>query len=345
MSETPAPARRNRGLFVVIFLGVVFFTLLALLILVTGRKGGEAQPQSGTLTVLPQKLRIRTEPNANAPVVTTVNSGDQLSMLEERGEWVRVQALDGLSGWTERNALERTAERERRLARYTAIRKLPPLSGVATARTPLYAGPGIFYPVVGELPDRTEVKVFTRDHDFYAIDRGSEVAYADIDSIDVSASGAPQLNVSTSTAPSAPTETTAAAAQTPPPGETTPASQEPPPPAEPAPARAEERADREIDGRVYSVVPAGGTQPEEIERVVPRYPAAARHSGIGGAVVIRGIVRRDGTIDDVQILKDLPFGLGESAREAVERWRFRPATYHGDPIDVYYTVTVNFRLQ
>jgi len=34
--------------------------------------------------------------------------------------------------------------------------------------------------------------------------------------------------------------------------------------------------------------------------------------------------------------------LLEAGCEAVQRWRFRPATYRGDPIDVYYTVTVNF---
>jgi len=96
---------------------------------------------------------------------------------------------------------------------------------------------------------------------------------------------------------------------------------------------------------VFAAVPAGGTQPEEIDRVVPRYPAAARAANVSGRVVIRGIVRKDGTIDNVEVLKDLSFGLGEAAREAVQRWRFRPATYRGEPIDVYYTVTVNFRLQ
>ena len=61
--------------------------------------------------------------------------------------------------------------------------------------------------------------------------------------------------------------------------------------------------------------------------------------------MVRGIVRRDGTMDNVEIIKDLGYGLGESVRSAVTRWRFRPATYRGDPIDVYYTVTVNFRMR
>ena len=73
--------------------------------------------------------------------------------------------------------------------------------------------------------------------------------------------------------------------------------------------------------------------------------STARRAGVQGPVVLRGIVRRDGTIDDVEVIKDLPYGLGDAARDAVSRWRFRPATYRGDPIDVYYTVTVNFRLQ
>jgi outer membrane biosynthesis protein TonB len=47
----------------------------------------------------------------------------------------------------------------------------------------------------------------------------------------------------------------------------------------------------------------------------------------------------------VEVIRDLPYGLGDEARHAVSRWTFRPATYRGEPIDVYYTVTVNFRLQ
>ncbi|HWS71079.1 MAG TPA: TonB family protein [Thermoanaerobaculia bacterium] len=339
MTSAPAPQRHARGLFVVILLGVIFFALLAALVIFTGRKhggAGDAPAASETLTVMLPRIRIRTEPNPRAPIVTTAISGVQLVAIEEHGEWVRVQAADGLNGWTERSSLERTGERERRLARATAIRKLPALNGIATDRAPLYAGPGIFYPVIGDLPAHQKVKVYTRDHDFFAIEHSGEVAYADVDAIDVSASGAPQLDVRTTDTAPVPTQTTASMA--PPPTETT-----EPPPLETPPV-APEPAYTNPTG-VYSVVPAGGTQPEEIDRVVPRYPPMARRAGAAGPVVIRGIVRRDGTIDEVEIIRDLPYGLGEAAKEAVEQWRFRPATYRGEPIDVYYTVTVNFRLQ
>jgi TonB family protein len=332
---TTAQVRHRRGLLVVILLGVIFLALLSALILASGKHLDDAAAQSESLSVMPLRVRLRTEPSTKAPVVATETEGTRLHVMEDRGPWVRVQAADGMSGWTERNSLERTSERARRLARYEAIKKLPSLAAVVTERTPLYAGPGIFYPIMGELPAANPVRVYTRDHDFYAIDHDGEIAYADVDAIDVSSAGTRQLEVSTPT--STPTETTASAE--PPPTDTT-ASMPSVTPEPVAPMPPEVPTDQ----RVYTAVPLGGTQPEEIDRVLPQYPLTARRAGVQGPVVLRGIVRRDGTIDNVEVIKDLPYGLGDAARDAVSRWRFRPATYRGDPIDVYYTVTVNFRL-
>src|ERR1051326_738551 len=326
----PAAKRHTGGLFVVVLLGVIFFVLLALLIFSTKHETPHQAAEIETLTVLAPRIRLRTEPNPKAPVVATAVAGEKLLLVEDRGPWARVQDPDGLVGWAERSMLERTSERQRRLLRFAAIKKLPVLQGISNKRTTLYAGPGIFYPIVGDLSEQSDVKVYTRDHDFYAIDFNGEIAYADIDAIDVTATGTPQLDVKTSQTTTAPppTETTAWAA---------PAEAETAAPVEPEPEQPQPT--------VYVAVPPGGTQPEEIDRVVPRYPMAARAANIGGRVVIRGIVRKDGTIDNVGVIKDLPYGLGEAARQAVEQWKFRPATYRGEPIDVYYTVTVNFRLQ
>ena len=330
--------RHTRGLIIVIVLAVIFFTLLGLIILKSGDGPAEKAAASETLSVLPVRIRIRTEPNARAPVVATATSGEHVTMTEDRGAWVRVKTNDGLEGWAERANLERTLEQKRRLERYKVIRSLPPLKGVVTERVQLFAGPGIFYPLVGDLPEGRAVTVFTRDHDFFAVDHGAGVAYADVDAIDISASGT-QFDVRTSSTDTiAPAMTDTASTEVP---ET--ASAEPPPVTEPEPVPEPEPAERTTG--VYSAVPAGGSQPEELDRVVPRYPAAARRMNVQGSVVVRGIVRRDGTIDNLEVIKDLPGGLGDEARRAVSRWRFRPATYRGEPIDVYYTVTVNFRLQ
>ena len=37
--------------------------------------------------------------------------------------------------------------------------------------------------------------------------------------------------------------------------------------------------------------------------------------------------------------------LDQAAVDAVKRWKFKPATLNGKPVDVYYNLTVNFRLQ
>ena len=86
---TDARTRHNRGLAIVILLAVLFFTLLALIILRTGGEEPEAQPLEA-VTVLPIRIRLRTEPNARAAVVATATSGETLRTLEDRGAWVRV---------------------------------------------------------------------------------------------------------------------------------------------------------------------------------------------------------------------------------------------------------------
>src|SRR5688572_3242764 len=257
-----AATRHGRGLAVVIALALLFFILLGMIILGSGKEDREVTRVSETLTVLAMRIRIRAEPHARAAVVATATSGEQVTLVEDRGGWVQVKTNDDLTGWAERANLERVVETKRRIARYEAIRKLPPLKGVVTERTQLYAGPGIFYPLVGEVSDGADVVVFTRDHDFYAIEHGTAIAYANVDSVDVTASGSRQLEVQTSSAAPTITDTATTAEVAPIP--------EPviePEPVTPQPVET---------SQVYTAVPAGGTQPEEVDRVVPRYPMAAR---------------------------------------------------------------------
>src|SRR5258706_11380084 len=249
----PGAVRHARGLAVVIALAVVFFALLALIVIKSGQRGAPQAPQAETLSVVPLRIRIRTEPSAKAPVVANEEQGQKLIVLEDRGAWVRVQDNDNLVGWAERNSLERTSERDRRMARYEAIRKLPILGGIVSERTPLYGGPGIFYPVVGQLTPETQVRIYTRDHDFYAIDHNGQIAYADVDAVDVSAAGR-QLEVHTDTTSSTETTQTSEPAPT----ETT-ASTEPVPEPQPVAPIPSARTG------VYAAVPPGGTQPEEVD--------------------------------------------------------------------------------
>lgn len=77
----------------------------------------------------------------------------------------------------------------------------------------------------------------------------------------------------------------------------------------------------------------------------PHYPEEARHARVQGVVILQTIIDILGNVTDVKVLKGLPSGLTESAVEAVSRWRFNPATLDGDPVAVYYLVTVSFSVQ
>ena len=39
------------------------------------------------------------------------------------------------------------------------------------------------------------------------------------------------------------------------------------------------------------------------------------------------------------------YGFEEAAVEAIRQWRYRPATRNGQPVSVYFTVLVEFKLQ
>ena len=84
--------------------------------------------------------------------------------------------------------------------------------------------------------------------------------------------------------------------------------------------------------------------PVVIKRVEPRYPEEARANRVSGIVILETVIDRTGAVRDVQVLKPLPFGLDQAAVEAVRQWQFVPGTLDGEPVDVIFNLTVNFKL-
>ena len=348
-SNVPVPnkGRSAAGIALIAFLAIVFVLLIVLVLRVSRSSTPAPAPsESSEVYVVPLGLRLRAEPNTRAEILATLPRSTQLTLLEMEGAWARVRLTDGREGWTDRNALESAGDRDRRMKRATAIRELPPLEGRVINDAQLYAGPGLFYPVIGQLEQNSEIRVFTRDHEFYAVDLGDGIAYAEVQAVELSDTGDYRFDV-------AATDT-----QT----DEVPAEPEDPQPADEPARTAEdvrpsfedelrERTEREAretradTRRIYPNVPSGGRPPEITRRDAPDYPIAARRAGIEGAVILRAVINRDGTVGDVDIVKDLPLGLGEAAARSVRRWRFQPATLDGTPISVYYTITVNYRLQ
>jgi TonB family protein len=100
-----------------------------------------------------------------------------------------------------------------------------------------------------------------------------------------------------------------------------------------------------IDGP-KAVLRVGGDvkAPVIINKVEPIYPEEARKARITGIVILEALIDKSGDVRDATVLKPLPFGLDQAALDAMRQWKFKPATLNGQPVDVVFNVTVNFKL-
>jgi TonB family protein len=92
--------------------------------------------------------------------------------------------------------------------------------------------------------------------------------------------------------------------------------------------------------------PGAGIEPPRLLREVRAdYTEAGRRAGVNGDVVLEIVVRHDGSVGDVRVVRRLGSGLDERAVQAVRQWRFSPARRQGVPVDVIVEVAVEFRLR
>jgi TonB family protein len=84
------------------------------------------------------------------------------------------------------------------------------------------------------------------------------------------------------------------------------------------------------------------TAPSATAKVDPAYPAEMMRRGVEGRVVLYAVIHSDGTVGEVRVLRGFDDQLDENARAALGRWRFRPATKNGQPIDLEAVVEIPF---
>ena len=70
----------------------------------------------------------------------------------------------------------------------------------------------------------------------------------------------------------------------------------------------------------------------------------AQRGPLSGIIIIEALIDKNGLVRDAVVLKELPAGLSDAALDAVRQWTFQPATLHGEPVEVIFNLTVNFKL-
>ena len=91
----------------------------------------------------------------------------------------------------------------------------------------------------------------------------------------------------------------------------------------------------------------GVTLPRVLREVKPQYTSDAMRAKVQGTVLLECVVRPDGTVTDVQVVRSLDstFGLDQEAIKAAKQWKFVPGTRLGEPVSVLVTIELTFTLR
>jgi protein TonB len=80
-----------------------------------------------------------------------------------------------------------------------------------------------------------------------------------------------------------------------------------------------------------------------LRKVIPVYPKFAIIARISGTVQLIGIIGKDGTIKQIEVVSGPPL-LVQAALDAVRQWIYRPTLLNNKAVEVIAPISVNFTL-
>ena len=98
---------------------------------------------------------------------------------------------------------------------------------------------------------------------------------------------------------------------------------------------------------IFKCFRVGFEAPVIIKREMPEYPAQAVRIRLQGYVMLRAILRKDRSIDQIEVLRQIgkgKFGFEEKAIEALKKWEFLPGKINGRPVDIRMNLKIDFIL-
>jgi TonB family protein len=79
--------------------------------------------------------------------------------------------------------------------------------------------------------------------------------------------------------------------------------------------------------------------------VPPQYPDSALDDRVSGSVTVAYVVDKKGRVENVRVTQSNPRGVFDrAAMDAIREWRYRPAEYNGEPVEVPVRTLIRFEL-
>jgi len=91
----------------------------------------------------------------------------------------------------------------------------------------------------------------------------------------------------------------------------------------------------------------GLTLPKAVKEVKPQYTSDAMKARIEGKVTLECVVKADGKVGDVRVVKSLDktHGLDDEAVKAAKQWRFSPGRKNGKAVPVVLSLDFTFAVR
>ncbi|MDR2148318.1 MAG: energy transducer TonB [Tannerella sp.] len=107
-----------------------------------------------------------------------------------------------------------------------------------------------------------------------------------------------------------------------------------------------------IPGKVFEVVDVLPEFPGGIDSLMKfigenlNYPIESAQKGIQGRVLVKFVVKDDGTVTNAQIAEGVDPALDKEAIRVIEAMpKWKPGTKDGKPVDVWFSIPINFALK
>ena len=86
------------------------------------------------------------------------------------------------------------------------------------------------------------------------------------------------------------------------------------------------------------------TGPVPLRKVDPKYPPSLIQDKVEGEVILYAVIRKDGSVDSIQLVRGVDDRLDADAMEALSQWKFKPAERSGEPVELEAVVRIPFRV-